>query len=477
MSDPTNPSEPGQRLDVLTADDLYEAGRDLRAPFAVAADLGHGVRRFQVERILRLLPGRRLVARVLPEAGDGEPQAAMLLKLFYGPGAESYCARERAGYERLAAASLRTPPLVAAGATALGYRWLDLAQPVDELQDRAIDAALDAIGLLHHAGLLQTDMHLENFLDDGERVWVVDPDGIQEAAARQKAAPAYRDNLAVFFAQLPPSADRLLPGRLMRYCHSARIATDSEEASLLAAQLPVAVARARHQRLERYLDKTLRDCTAFALREGRSRRFLALRAALGPELKAFAEDPEQLLEQSVVLKAGNTATVMRVDIDGASRIVKRYNIKSAAHRLRQSLRRSSRGERSWRNGHRLDFLRLPTARPLALLETRRSGLRDLTYLVTEDLGSTDLNDWLAHEPLDAPLLEQIEALLQGLRDCRLLHGDLKATNLLLHDKKLHLIDLDSLRPVRSGYEKDLKRFLANWPADSEVGRQLRARLG
>ncbi|MEM1229746.1 MAG: lipopolysaccharide kinase InaA family protein [Pseudomonadota bacterium] len=460
-----------------SSDDLLRAGRELAPPFTLDVDFGEGERCFRVDALLRLLPQRRLAARAVALDVDADQPAAgpVLLKLFYGAGAVGYAAREHAGYERLAAARLPTPERLAHSDTACLYRWLE-ATPVDEDDPAAIDATIDAIGLLHAAALLQSDMHLANFLYDGERVWLVDPDGIRALSGEGRVAAPYRDNLAVFFAQLPPTADIHLPGRLMRYCHSAHIATDSEDALLLAQQLPLAVDRARAERVSRYLSKTMRDCTAFAAFEAPQRRFVALREALGPELTAFARDPEACLDHSVVLKAGNTATVMRVTIDGVSRIVKRYNIKSLSHRLRQSLRSSSRAERSWRNGHLLQFLRLPTATPIALLETRRAGLRDVAYLVTEDLGTVDLLAHFKDAPLTEALLDQITELFGALAAARLVHGDCKATNWLLHDAQLYLIDLDSLRSARSGYARDRARFCANWPAESEIGARLRARL-
>lgn len=469
-----------------TDEDLLRAGRALTPPFVVAHDFndGRGVQRFVIEQLLRLLPERRLAARARPLPAMGDTPAAdaqpLLLKLFYGAGAARYGQRERAGYERLAAARLLTPELLQHSDTVLCYRWLDHAAPVAEHDADAIDAVVDSIGQLHEAGLLQSDMHLGNFLYRDERVWLVDADGIRAAGGDNRVAPAYRDNLAVFFAQLPPMADRQLPGRLMRYCHSARIATDSLDASILAAQLPDAVDRARADRVDRYLSKTLRDCTAFYARQGHRRRFVCQRDALGPELARFAEAPERVLDDSVVLKAGNTATVMRVPIDGVSRIVKRYNIKSPIHRLRQTLRSSTRAERSWRSGHRLQFLRVPTAAPIALLETRHGALRDVAYLVTEDLGSEDLLQHLAEQPLTDALFAQITDLFQALVDCRLVHGDMKATNLLVRDERLYLIDLDSMvvarQSGRRGARKDRARFLANWPASSAIGARLRTQL-
>lgn len=460
---------------VVDQDALTVAGRDVTAPFEVQFETRRGQRTMTVESVLRLLPGRRVVAQAR-SADDG----LVLLKLFLGERASAYCEREREGYALLAAAHLPTPELMDSGDTVLCYRWLEQATPVRDDDTERVEATVELVGRLHEAQLLQTDMHLENFLaarmghKDG--LYALDPDGIRSGPSLSEQPARYFENLAVLFAQLPPVQDVRLPQRLLRYLYGADIATDSATAAQLGRALPAAVDRARGQRVRRYLDKTLRDCTEFHAESLPGANFYCVREALGDELQAFASDPEAHLEHAVVIKAGNTATVMRVVIDGVSRIVKRYNIKSSWHQLRQSMRSQSRGQRSWRNGHRLRFLRIPTAAPVALLEQREGFLRGLVYLVTEDLGQLDLATEIREHGLSARRLEQVTELLRALRMARLSHGDTKATNWLVRDDALFLIDLDSMRPGNASGARDLARFIANWPAESEVGTRIRARL-
>ncbi|MGI9328215.1 MAG: lipopolysaccharide kinase InaA family protein [Pseudomonadales bacterium] len=465
-------------IPLLTLAQLASAERDLELPFAIVAVTERGEERLVVTEILRLLPGRRLAARARLQSTPGADAAKeVMLKLFYGDGATGYCQREHKGYKLLQQANLQTPECLGQGDNALLYRWLPDAQTVSEFSSDQLDLTVERIGMLHRAGLIQTDMHLENFLFHEGKVWLLDPDGVRSAGAADPAEPAYRDNLAILFAQLSPNQDLAIAPRLMRYCHGADLAMDSQAAARLSAQLPNAVEQARARRVNRYLDKTLRDCTEFHAARGPGRRFVCRRESLGPMLKQFAQDPEAVLHTATVIKAGNTATVMRVMLDGESRIVKRYNIKGAMHRLRQSLRSKSRAERSWRNGHRLRFLRIPTPEPIALLETRHFGLRDVAYLITEDLGQLDLLGELKEQPLSQRRINQIVELFESLRLAKLCHGDTKATNLLVHNDALYLIDLDSMRTSVGGFDRDRERFANNWPAESELGRQIRSRLG
>ena len=127
----------------------------------------------------------------------------------------------------------------------------------------------------------------------------------------------------------------------------------------------------------------------------------------------------------------------------------------------------SRYRVAWRNGHRMDFLRLPTARPVALLEVKHSVLRTVAYLVTEDCGSRDLQTAVAQSGAEQLLVEQVVAMFRKLSQAGLTHGDAKATNFLLAADGLRLIDLDAMKPGRN-LRKDVRRFLANWDQEPQV---------
>ena len=64
----------------------------------------------------------------------------------------------------------------------------------------------------------------------------------------------------------------------------------------------------------------------------------------------------------------------------------------------------------------------------------------------------------------------------ALREHRLSHGDMKATNILVQDRELVMIDLDSARRHMSGVwhsrsvARDKRRFLANWNPWPEMKR-------
>jgi tRNA A-37 threonylcarbamoyl transferase component Bud32 len=178
--------------------------------------------------------------------------------------------------------------------------------------------------------------------------------------------------------------------------------------------------------------------------------------------RAFLADPQAVFATGQVLKAGNTAAVRRVSVEGHSWIVKRYNVKGLGHRLRQSLKPRSRARNAWRWGQHLHAAGVPTARPLALLEHRCGPLRGAAYLVMEDLGDRSLRDAVGAGPPLAAWVAAVTELFLELQRLGLAHGDTKATNFIVVGERVALIDLDAMRAEPRGLARDLRRFLDNW---------------
>jgi hypothetical protein len=171
-------------------------------------------------------------------------------------------------------------------------------------------------------------------------------------------------------------------------------------------------------------------------------------------------------------------------------VIKRYNLKGPWHALRRALKPTARFRRAWLNGQRLQFLDIPTARPLALVERRFGPLRGVAYLVMEDLGDRDLGIEVAVGGLTEVRLAQVAALFRALGAAGLTHGDTKASNFLVTADGVAVIDLDAMhssvnkslvnkRSVNKSSvseHPDLTRFLANFDHLPDVRARVRAAL-
>lgn len=451
---------------LVTAEDLRAAGRTPTCPFRIQMDDGSDLFFAQP---LRVLPGKRVVGRGM---WNGIP---VLAKLFIAAESARHWERERKGILAMGQAGLPTPPLLAAGPLAgaghyLLTRYLDPASTPDTREDTLRDwlcPAAELLGQMHAHGLLQTDPHLSNFLLHDGRLFLIDGDGVRTYRADDQRAP--RRTLALFLAQLP----------IRQACRHAE-AVDAYRRAFPAAaidpeEFAAEVRAARAERLRDYLTKSVRDCSQFQVERTFS-RFTAVVRSEAERLAPVLCDPDGWMARGVTLKKGNTSTVARVDLEGGAVVIKRYNIKHLGHAISRCWR-PSRAWHSWREGHRLSLLGIPTPAPLALIEQRFGPLRGKAWLVTAHLPGEDL---LTHsaDSLETGFtaLEQqaILGLFQDLAEARIGHGDMKATNLLWNDGTLALIDLDIMRQYRgeSGFRRaqrrDVARFLANWPRESHL---------
>ena len=374
-------------------------------------------------------------------------------------------------------AGSRSPEVLFQGATTDEAGYVVLYEAISDpesLDQHNIDhilAATEQIAVLHDHNLMQTDIHLNNFVVSGGEVHLVDADGIRGGVLLRH----HFKNLACFLAQRAPWLDgKRLDGERFDtdiarvWSKYSEVRGDYVAKMGSVEQLEALTQSERSRRVKRYLEKTQRECSEFVHRSKFNRDFVCDRAHW-PRLQRFMVFPEIYLGEGTPLKLGNSATVVRCEIAGESYIVKRYNIKSFSHRVRRWFKRRARN--SWRNGHWLDFLGIETAKPVALLEHRFWFFVGVSYVVMPDVGERDLGQVLSSDPGAFDRLgDQVARLLSHLKAAGLQHGDLKATNLIeqesQHGSRIVLIDYDA---VRTGdHDKDRDRFLANWPETPEL---------
>jgi tRNA A-37 threonylcarbamoyl transferase component Bud32 len=487
----------------LSLADIAGSGRALPAEFAcrlaLRADGAAPPRVVTVvcETVLRLLPGRRVVARARVDGSE------RLLKLFVGPGAARRCRREARGCLLIAAAGLPTPacrgelhdfpeqpsllarrPLLARWRDVAGcgllFEYLAAARPLDPMDPALLSRAAAALGRLHRFGALHYDLHSSNFLfsaaDGRDTLYLVDGDAVRRTWRRRVGRRAGLRNLARLCAQRSVGADGDLDAVYAAYAASRGWPAGPEVRRAGGVALARSTRAERRIRVRDYLHKALRDCTEFRCERTWRHRFQCVRAAWGAELEAFVQAPEAWMSGATTIKAGNSATVVRGRLDGRAVVVKRYNLKSPVQAMRRMMEPVPRFRRAWLNGQRLHLLGIATARPLALLEQRVGPLRGRAYLVMEDLGDADLASEIAAQGLDHRREADIVALFRALGDAGLSHGDTKASNFLVTDAGVGVVDLDSMIASRRGIEADRTRFLRNFADAPEIRQRLAAAL-
>lgn len=463
---------------VLSSQQLIAAGRQLQAPFNVSLTLDGQLEVAECVQVLRLVPGRRVVIKM--QLGNN----TFLAKIFLGKGRRKYCRRELMGVQALHDASVRTAQLVGVGTLSdnegevLLLEYLHDAQQLSECvadgvtsAQQQLASAVELMAAMHNRGLRHNDCHLDNFLANERGLYLIDGDAVVQAQGALSTQAALA-NVALFFVQLPLIFNHQLADFFDRYCQAREESFDVSLAALMAE-----VTKQRDKRQSHFLKKVFRNCTQFKVEKNWSRFVVCNRLADSLALQALIANPDEYIEQGALLKDGNSATVARVSVEGKTYVVKRYNVKSFSHWLTRFWR-ASRAWMSWRNAQLLCFYGILTPAPVAMIEERWGFCRRKAYFITESLDGDDVLSFVEKSDAEADVLDglvvQFARLFEQMKLLRLSHGDFKATNFLLDQGKLSVIDLDSMnihhneQSHQKAFAKDQQRFLKNWSSKPAV---------
>lgn len=460
----------------VTCKELIKKGRHIPVPFEIFLRDAGADTTLHIQAILRIVPRKRLVALATWKG------TTCIAKLFFGRAHwQQNRQRDLTGVTQLRDAGILTPEVVGVFDTPEGdggvilFEYLEKARSLLDLFTAAtidaerrdiVDKAIASIAQCHDAGLQQDDIHLDNFMLEGDRLYVLDGYDIKQHPTALSPA-ARRVNLGLFFAQLAVAMDVNIPHWLSHYgCHS----TGMEGESL--ATLTTVVRSARQRRLFIIENKLFRSATATRLVQSRTRLAVYDRTRHSPALERLIADPDQALAGGTMLKDGGASTVALIDHEGRQYVLKRYNIKGFLHGLKR-LFQPSRAHKSWRSAATLLALGVATPQPCLFVEERLCWLlRRRAWFLCEYVPAPSVLQLLEEGRLDGDLqckiLAQFNQLFQVMREYNISHGDMKASNFIYHDERLYVIDLDATKrhrsaaAARSSLQKDIERFRRNW---------------
>jgi len=417
--------------------------------------------------LLRLLAGKRMVC-----TGQYKGQR-VLLKLFFGASYKRRWARELDGVTLIKQADIKTPEVITShcdDGSGIGYivfEFIDNAKTLDtrlneaktpDERMRVFQQALTLIAQMHSADIYQKDVHLDNFLDNGSELYLIDGDQlILEKGSNGLSEKRVIENLAMFFTQLFQWEHEYIEAFITSYVALRKKAFPPNFLSSITQQL----ADYKQWREKKYIEKKVfRSCSAFdVIKNWNTFCVFSCDFSKNNALNII-KNIDALIDKGEILKSGRTATVARIDLCDEVYIVKRYNRKNWFHFIVRSLL-ESRAAVSWRNGHLLSFNSIATAKPLLILENRWGILRGRSYVVTEYIKGTHAFDYFnqSNEVEKNALSEKISYLVSHLHQCGFSHGDLKPQNIWVAEEQPIFIDLDGMKKVRRGNEDN---FLKDW---------------
>ena len=336
----------------------------------------------------------------------------------------------------------------------------------------SLDAALRCFArtlLLHwRNGVDQTDAHYKNFLWNGQALYTIDVGSIRfnrrEISARGRTKTLVR--------MCHKFTDEMWSVFLSTYDGEARTDEEKQFASSLRTEAFCReMKKGRQLDVQRFWHKCQRNCTEFERIDKNGIMLLRSRTQGRALADALMHDPESLMSQGERLKSGNTCTVQRIEWGGSKYVLKRYNRKPLFYRVRHFFS-TSRVLQSWANANVLNRLGIRTAEVIIACEFRKFGLLDHGYIVMECVDGETMGSFMKQPSLPMDVrggyMTETVNLFENLYQNRIVHGDMKAKNLLAEGGKLCLIDIDGMKLFLSEsrfcklFEKDRRRFLKNW---------------
>jgi tRNA A-37 threonylcarbamoyl transferase component Bud32 len=439
--------------------------------------------------IVRCLPGKRLACLAEWQG------RTVFAKLFVNRRrAKVHWQREIKGCRTLLDRSIPSPSLVYSGRLlndegyVLLFEYIPDARSALECWQMESDAErldlrfklTDVLAGHHSQGIVQNDLHLDNFLCAQSQIYTLDGADIDSVSKPLVKKTALK-NLALFLAQLPANDEQSVDAIYRHYCAARGWVDTSRDCEHLHTYL-----RQKQQLRKQHLFKRIfRECRDFSCCSSWRNFTVYDKAYDSPALKTLLKDPDRAMTSGEPLKLGNTATVVRVEIDDRTFVIKRYNIKNRRHALNRAFR-PTRAAVSWRNAHRLLFYGIGTPRPIALMERRFGPIRSTAYFITEYVADVDCRAFFTESAAEdghkARIANGVATLLKKLHRHNICHGDLKATNFLIGDDSVFLIDLDAMKEYRFFFRfercrhRDMKRFFKNWEANPAVSALFRRLL-
>ena len=450
-------------------------GKKLQLPFTIEL----AGQSYTCNKVLRLLPKKRLVLEAKSE------QHHAVIKLFSTEQkGRREINREYDGHRIAKEGGVNVPEVLFAagnqqGCLSIAYQYIDNAETLLSVssaeRQTQLPALFEMIAKLHIHGAYQSDIHLDNFLLAENQLYLIDLGSIKTQHVGQGLSPKESlQNLAHLVSEFTPEEQAELTPYIEQYYRRRQSTYNDHEKKFFAKYCQKAWAR----RKRNYLKKQFRNCSMTQYQASLSQQSAFRAEFLNGESAEFINNIEQIMANGEPLKKGNSATVVKTEVDGQKLVIKRYNMKSTGHFLRRCLR-PSRAAVSWKNANLLEFIGLPTPKPLGFIEQRQFGLRHQAYFITEYIEAEELKSAYAQrEPTQAELA-QINTIFMTLEREQISHGDLKASNFLLDKSgQILLIDLDAMNGAHycrhtfdKAFSEDKNRFLQNWQG-SEWPKQL-----
>ncbi len=173
-----------------------------------------------------------------------------------------------------------------------------------------------------------------------------------------------------------------------------------------------------------------------------------------------------------ILKRGRSSTVIKIAAGNTSNIVvRRDNFVSLFKFLKRGARKS-RSRKIWEKGRFLGGLGLKTVTPIALIEDYAFFVRTASYVLFEYIDGITLKAYFLDPKTSGvaknAMAEKVVQSIYKWHSSGVTHGDPKASNIMIKNNDIYLIDVEDIRAPKSERTKkhavtrDKYIILHNW---------------
>lgn len=417
------------------------------------------------EKLIRSLPGKRAVY-------DGTwNNTEVIIKIFTQPVVARIKAhREHKRMNTLKQMQIPAPEVLFYGRTETGWavvtkKILDSRVVFEMLENETtkntnydiLKQVFEFVADMHSKGIIQRDLHTGNFLTNGEKIYALDTWEMNfhgKPLSRKKSLK----QLAVLIVSLPVYIRKNYKNLLQAY-YSNRKFNISENDNVLLTKY---IARWVQKAGKKALKKSLRNSKNYLVYKSSRvnavfRKDFACKIAVAEIIRNI----DELMAGGEIMKNGNTCFVSKFKTAGKLVVAKRYNHKGLWHCVRHTLK-GSRAKKSWLNAHALLMLGIKTPEPLGFIEIRKAGLLWKSYIITEYVQAAKLHDFLENPDTGSQNNESIKnaltELMDELAEAKIVHGDMKQSNILIQDGDIILTDLDAMKIFKSKTLFNLRKY-------------------
>lgn len=397
--------------------------------------------RFHMQTVLAHQPPHHIV---LQANWQGKPVVLKIFSLNTQRGKRRWQRTVR-GSKYLQTHKIPTPQLLNAWTTARGQMGIAVFKHLISTRPACLEDFEHILRLIRDLAkhyLVHVDAHPNNFIWAGKILYIVDTDGI-----RRKFSPWTRNyHMAKLFV-------RCLPIRLQ------------EQTAKKHRMNGKLIARIRRKRflaggIKAYYQAN-KGCQSM---QHKGYTIVYRRDAVDPSLIEWLKRMDWH-DNAVPLKLGSRSSVWRIQYQQQLLVVKHYFPRGFWYALKHLLR-VSHAQRYWRNANSLlRYTEIQTPKPVALIEKGKYLWRE-SWVITQYCSGPMLDKLSSYKDLPTKIDGEIQNFFASLELLGVCHGDTKASNFIVAQAGLFVLDLDSMHAMHSlsrhRKDRDRLRFLRNF---------------